>query len=405
MVDVPQSLNSNSVPYGLWDDMPVAQSPNNVPFKVTKENDVFRYHSLAKKIGRVAYLIFSIIFIPLGLCRLIGRAINKKVTPNAILPSMIMPWAPLNFDLKPRCIHSTIQTTDGVNLDTMLHANPSQEVENIPVENRKCILFFNGNGSTYEGMYDFLETLSEETTADIYSGNYRGVGASEGFATGYQDLVMDGEAMVQHLLSLGYKEENILIHGWSLGAGVGAHVAALHQEEGRAIHYCSDRSFASLATEVKHLVQRDKQELRARGHTFLAKLVKIASKIAEGLVKLIGWNFQSLTCYKKLKGHKFIVFHRQDQLIKYEASLFKQLKDAAMTKEDIRLKKMRKKGSLMRVGNRYDRTYRPENVIVLTKTYGNAHDRRLDEFDEGFAEYKQQVNKAFNRVPAEAAVV
>lgn len=43
MVDVPQSLNSHQVPYsGLWDDMPVAQSTNNVPFKVTKENDVFR---------------------------------------------------------------------------------------------------------------------------------------------------------------------------------------------------------------------------------------------------------------------------------------------------------------------------------------------------------------------------
>ncbi|QLH35115.1 MAG: hypothetical protein HWD61_02335 [Parachlamydiaceae bacterium] len=135
---------------------------------------------------------------------------------------------------------------------------------------------------------------------------------------------MDGEAMVQYLLSQGVQPQNILIHGWSLGGGVGAHVAALHQEKGKEIHICNDRSFESMVNEVKELARELRKYINTS--TLLGKLVSAALALAPitiPLIHMIGWDFKSTQCYQKINGHKFIIYHPNDEIIVYSASLHK----------------------------------------------------------------------------------
>ncbi len=349
-----------------------------VSYSVPTNEDVFKYHSTAKKTMRIAWLVFSLIIFPVGIIRLIGNAINHIATRKGFLPAL-----GYNKDLEDeirlvqmneRCKRVVIETADNVKLDAVKVMHPKQEKS--PADQQKYILFFNGNGGTYESALSSLKQISDEIGVNILCGNYRGVGRSEGFPTSYNDLVMDGEALVKYLLSQGILPQNILIHGWSLGSGVGAHVAALHQEKGKEIHFCSDRSFASMYDEVKDLAKQISQILRKQNRCIpqlFATAITFATPFVLGLTKVLGWNFKSLECYKKINGKKFIIYHRQDQVIPYTASLYKKFKESKMTKKDKqqKLERMALKQQMLAQGKEYkpqkmDKPYLPKNAVRLS---------------------------------------
>lgn len=389
----------------------VKQKPDCAPqvsYKILDQDDVFKYHSSASKAARVGWLLFSILIFPVGLIRLIGKTINHFSTKKLLLPAIERDKALLdnhriahlaNSFTAQRSSRITIETADHVKLDTMMISHPDQE--NKDISERKYIIFFNGNDGTYEGGLSSLMKISDETGANVYCGNYRGVGYSEGFPTGYQDLVMDGEAMVQFLLKQGVRPENILIHGWSLGAGVGAHVAALHQDKGHEIHFCGDRSFASMVMEVKELSRSIRNEMRntCLGN-FLKGTLALLTPVVLGLIKVLGWNFQTLDCYKKIQGHKFIIYHREDKTIPYAASLFTKFKESKMSSADIKAKLERKKAKLegreRNIEEAFKKTYHPENFVKLNDEYWeNVHCIHIHE-SLNFNEYVRQVGLALN---------
>lgn len=203
----------------------------------------------------------------------------------------------------------SVITADRVKLDTY-EVVPTRAQEEAP-EEQKWIVFFNGNCASTEGMLVDLAQIAVDTGARVFSGNYRGVGHSTGFPWRSQDLVLDGEAMVQRLLAKGVKPEHILLHGWSMGGGVAAAVAAKHP----GMHLCSDRSFATFDREVQEL-----------GQQILGG--KVLAKIAASIVKFIDWTFDSVGNYDKVTGEKFVMHHPCDGVIPHKASLYYGLKQA-----------------------------------------------------------------------------
>jgi len=264
------------------------------PVQFKNRVDVFNYHSTIDKIARIAWDIFSIIILPIGLMRVFTSAI--------IVPGIGSDKKKLDTERNnawdKNCERYSIETVDSVKLDTMIY----HQDHSVKMQDRKFILFFNGNNGTYESTLPDLKKLSDQVGASIYCGNYRGVGYSEGTPMNKQDLIMDGDAMMHHLLSLGVQRKNILIHGWSLGGAVGAEVAALHQNENGSVSFCSDRSFSSLATLINHIS------------------FPVINKIAIGLIHLFNWNLDGFSAYKKI-NKKMILYNEADQVILPKASL------------------------------------------------------------------------------------
>ena len=190
-----------------------------------------------------------------------------------------------------------IKTVDGISLDTMQILNPSQL--DVPPEEQRWLLFFNGNGIAYENNLNNLQTLSEDLGINMYTGNYRGVGYSEGYPQGGKDLVLDGFAMLQYLLNKGILPKNILLHGWSLGGAVALKIASFY-----SVNLCHDRSFSKIENVIENLLPAGISTLAAKGLKFSA------------------WSFGDLAkIYESLKGKKFIIYSPEDGIIKPPASM------------------------------------------------------------------------------------
>lgn len=386
-----------------------------VSYTVLDKDDIFKYNSLSNKVARVAWLIASMLLFPMGLVCLIGKITNYFITKIVLLPALKHKLVTLDNErakhldnpiFAERCERLAIKTADHIKLDTMMVNNPDEEKK--AFGDRKYIIFLNGNGGCYEHMLPTLMKISEETGTSVYCGNYRGIGRSEGFPTGYQDLVMDGEAMVQYLLTKGVKSENILIHGWSFGGAVGVHLAALHQEEGHEMNFGSDRSFASLSAILKERsrkLHRKFKRINIHLSKIKVKVLKVLTSLTNRLIFAFGWDFKCVKCYKAIKGHKFIIYHRDDYVIPYGASLYKKLKLSQMTQTHAQEKILRvmqksdpKTAPISENKGNIDRSYRPAHIVRLSfpnnihKT--DSHSRFIDDTPE-FDQYIAQVTLAF----------
>lgn len=388
-----------------------AHAMPKVAFTVLKELDVFGYNSLSSRIARFAWLFFSFVIIPIGFVRLIGKIINYIAIKKYILPAVKIEKAILDkqrddFMKDPKnaqqCERIAIKTADRVTLDTMLIRHPNQEAK--PAEQRKCIIYFNRNETAYESMLPSLMKMSNELGVNIYCGNYRGVGYSQGFPTEKQDLIMDGEAMVQYLrCQIGVSLKNINIHGCSLGGAIAAEVASLHQEKGNEISLCSDRSFTSTVELVRAFVRNRYQKLKEQKTckaNFKAAFLNLMTSLAIGLIYIERWNFKSLDCCKTIKN-KFFIYHREDPAVPYSASVYKRLKESQITHEYDRerlerkvQKDKRRIEGLEKVIEDVKKPYRP-NAIKLDPTIKQEliHTIPLEDTEQ-FEKYKAQMTLA-----------
>jgi len=353
------------------------------PFEVTKEFNVFSVSDkkiLFQKICNSIYLIFSVIIFPMGITRwYFSRLATAQCLPasntyanykndlkNKQYRSKVLAQKN-DFHLKGDRILNTVKitTADGVTLDTSMIQNINQMDK--PTCEQKWIIYFCGNAVHYENYLEELYTISKQTGASIYTGNYRGIMHSQGWPTSSHDLVLDGEAMVQKLLSTGVQAKNILLHGFSLGGGVAAKVCALHQEPGNEMHLCSDRSFSTFINAARGLFP---------GVGGLLGVIAL----------LNGWKFNSLKHFESIKGHKFVIVSKKDPIISYSASLYTALKkynpEKAKSFKDMRIKldveSFYNKNNL---SHKYDSSY--EHSLSIVKF--------MDEFNL----YQIEVNKAF----------
>ncbi|WP_284452776.1 alpha/beta hydrolase [Parachlamydia acanthamoebae] len=340
-------------------------------FSVQNHQDIFKIQEKkelekAKKSKITHKLLAPLFFLP----RVAKRGLQKLVG-KIILPSQFSSKKTLDeyYDAATGPLFSknqnrfTIQTADGVKLDTMTITHASEAAKD--PKDQKWLVFFNGNGMTYEEMVPELQILFGRLGVNIYTGNYRGVGYSEKSPSKAEDLVIDGEAMVQYLLNQGIQPENIVLYGWSLGGAVATHVAALHQNEEfpeKGIRLVNDRSFSTLKKEVSHLLP-------------------VIGGLASRLIGPLKWNLNSLENWKKIdNNNKALLFHKDDPVIPYKASLYKGLKESSMSEDDKKAKKERRKFKAKKrdYDKNYPQDYKPDTYIrsrgkYNNRLYGNAH--------------------------------
>lgn len=201
----------------------------------------------------------------------------------------------------------SLRTPDGALIDSRAMTLPSQQ--GLPPEEQRWIIYFCGNGDLYERQMEFAHEYGERVGANVLLFNYRGVGQSQGFPMRPEELVLDGETVMQYLLNhVGVASEHVLVHGISLGAAVGTQVRKLHPD-GSIIN---ERSFSSLTKEVSTII----------------------SPIAGKLLYQIRWELDSAAVWSEITGRKVIVFHKEDGVIPYPASLYKSVMERHATGPD-----------------------------------------------------------------------
>lgn len=199
----------------------------------------------------------------------------------------------------PDCLfrRMTIRTVDHISLDTFAIVSRQQAL--LPAHQQRWILFLNPGDEAYENQIQFLSQILDDTGANIYTGNYRGVGASCGRPTCSHNLVLDGEAMVQHLLQSGVLPHHILVHGASLGGGVATEVVAMHS----GMHLCNDRSFTRFTDAAHELAPLGFKEFTVK---------RVAS---------MRWELDTVNHLENITGHIMVISSDLDGKIRGKAIL------------------------------------------------------------------------------------
>ena len=184
-------------------------------------------------------------------------------------------------------------TADGVTLDGAILWNNKAEAEDSAYHKRAWILYFNGNGETYEDSLRLLSWYGQETDCNVICFNYRGVGYSESTPYRASDLSLDGDAVFQFLLRHHVPSERILIHGRSLGGAIGTSVRSMHPEG----PLCNERSFDRSQNVYKNLYE------------------KVCAAF-------MGWEFDPITDWQPITGKKWVIVSPTDEVIDYETASF-----------------------------------------------------------------------------------
>ena len=91
-------------------------------------------------------------------------------------------------------------------------------------EGRQALLFFHGNGGNISHRLERTKLLVESLGLDVFLVDYRGYGTSGG-RPGESGLYADGEAIHEAAVQRGFRPEQIILFGESLGCAVAVETA------------------------------------------------------------------------------------------------------------------------------------------------------------------------------------
>lgn len=133
--------------------------------------------------------------------------------------------APVSIAIKGnRQLSGNFFSAEGHNLRTAQN--------NAPDTTRPVVLFLSGSGGTAEEYGTDLAEFYQESGASMLAANFRGYGGSSDCQPSEQTLLEDAQAMLQYLLDLGYPEDKIIIHGFSMGGAVAGKIQAHYEKKG-----------------------------------------------------------------------------------------------------------------------------------------------------------------------------
>ena len=215
-------------------------------------------------------------------------ALPSSTSVGRVKPETLQEWQDefLNDEKKLKCSTVKVSTSDNVNIEMfqMIHPKPG----------KKWVIAFNPNMGHFQDRLDFLSQYAKKADVNILAVNYRGTGNSEGTPNTLSDLVLDGDAAVQYVMSLGVKPEDILLYGHSIGGSVAAHVAAVNQNT----NYIGDRTFDKISNVAK----------------------KYLPGVSPSVIKKANWDLDTASQLDKITGRKAIIQHKKDRLIHQEKS-------------------------------------------------------------------------------------
>jgi pimeloyl-ACP methyl ester carboxylesterase len=284
--------------------------PPRIHFKATLPSYLKTENKERHPITQIALYALCFIFPPLFLYDWVKRKIHLFVG-RRLIANRNDPYRKEGLLLynKLGAIPISLTTPDRVVLDgqywpsTTYHKNP------------KTIIMFNGNRENYESklfhlkfsygdysvgvpyhnVYDF-----NDAGHNLVVFNYRGIGDSTGNVS-CRGLKFDAETVYQFVRDyLNVPDEKIVLFGHSFGGAVATSLAKNHP-----VKLFNVRSFASLSTIAR----------------YYAKLIGAL------ILKWLNWTFNVVNDWKKVKGQKWIVYHKDDKIIPHPYSLFKAIDD------------------------------------------------------------------------------
>ena len=127
----------------------------------------------------------------------------------------------------------TVQTTSGQTMRGHFFSPASSGERGKPDITKPVVLLLTGTSGCAEVQgYELARMYSHgESQANVLSVNYRGFGESDGGLPSRESVYDDGHSMFNELLKMGFKPEQILIHGYSLGATVAAKIQESAQRQ------------------------------------------------------------------------------------------------------------------------------------------------------------------------------
>jgi Chlamydia CHLPS protein (DUF818) len=330
--------------------------------------------------GKIIYGLGSIItlgLLPLvmyGLSRLLARCILVSQTVSAEEKNNLKEIKKSFIKYEQRNVQEfDLKIFDGASINGIAIFNGREakhEFIEKRADNQKWIIRFNGRNGFYETNLLRSQSIGKDLDANIMVFNYRGVGESKGILTKPEELIIDGEACIKYLLSKGVKEENILIHGSSLGGGIACQIASMYEK----IALINERSFATLS---------------------LAAATLANFSFVRNIFLALGWELDSLNSFDKVKAPKLIVFHKQDSIIPYsKSSLYKIYKESIKMQNPSASEQALHKGELK---DRLKSEYKPLNIKLQRKfkhVMQEAHLYYLQN-DDAYPEIKKFIKNFF----------
>ena len=147
----------------------------------------------------------------------------------------------------------------------------------------RWVIWFLGNGARYEECHCEMEEYAQHLGVSVVAFNYRGVGRSTGLAWAFDDLVVDGKAVLAALCEhKRLKPEDVLLHGHSLGGAVSSLVRA-DSPGGLLIN---DRSFGALSEVPVAWVRRLSEHA---GNPLPEQLFEAFCTLLPYLMTTMGW--------------------------------------------------------------------------------------------------------------------
>lgn len=284
------------------------------PFKAHWDHSFGRYApTLCSRVSQFALNFFSIILPLIGLTRYV---INPFITKLLVLPSSELSAAQISdkrtafkntWDNFSAAYHfnmtkHTVETPDGALLNVIHFAHQDAN------EETPTIVYFNPNAAiSYDMCYLSLMNQFREQNIPCHfvCFDYRGTGDSKGVCRTFHDLPIDGASVIQWVKEkLGVRKDLIHFYGYSLGAAVATEVKGLAPSETPG-KFVSERSLSST------------DDFIATAKRAPWVLVAIAQKISQWM----GQSFNVMSSFRKHEGEKLVIFHREDPIIKYEASV------------------------------------------------------------------------------------
>src|SRR5262249_60979774 len=112
-----------------------------------------------------------------------------------------------------------VQTTKGnVPLDGNFYAARSSNLKRGgPDITKPVVLLLTGSHGSAEDQGLDMAKFYADQDCNVLSVNYRGFGASTNEFPSEKGLMEDSQNMLEHLLAMGFKTDQIVIHGFSLG--------------------------------------------------------------------------------------------------------------------------------------------------------------------------------------------
>lgn len=124
---------------------------------------------------------------------------------------------------------------------------------------KPVVLFLSGSGGTSEAYGGHIAgRYAGQYDCNVLALNYRGYGQNTAFSPSEKSITQDGFAMINHLLQQGFQPEQIIVHGYSLGASVASRIQLSVESRGFALGGAVyDRPMSSATDSAKAAARQE----------------------------------------------------------------------------------------------------------------------------------------------------